>query len=226
MDIWDCELDIDGASASGNNAVTVGIATRINGTTTNIHNTKIIVDNSSGTGTVIGIHADSGTTNSYHNVIDATGNTKYWAQVGSGDTLNTFSDQISDGTLNNSGTANVYSTTTSGDLYVYGDCSALTFTDRTPFYEGDALTEISKIKGKAGKIDHSTLPEFAKARKQGKAITEKQVIDGKEQDVVIGYEEVIERNIGNMVSVNVKAIQQLIYKINTLEAEIEQLKNR
>lgn len=46
-----------------------------------------------------------------------------------------------------------------GDIYGDGNISGLSFTDRTPFYEGDALAEIMKIKSKNGEIDHSTLPE-------------------------------------------------------------------
>jgi hypothetical protein len=43
-----------------------------------------------------------------------------------------------------------------------GNCSALSFTDRTPFYEGDAIAEIANIKGKDGGIDHASLPLFAR----------------------------------------------------------------
>lgn len=48
-----------------------------------------------------------------------------------------------------------------GDIYASGDVSALTFTDRTPFYEGDALAAIKNIKGVDGHIDHASLPAFA-----------------------------------------------------------------
>lgn len=48
------------------------------------------------------------------------------------------------------------------NLYVGGNVSAESFTDRTPFYEGDAVTEIMNIKGKDGEIDHSSLPSFAR----------------------------------------------------------------
>jgi hypothetical protein len=82
--------------------------------------------------------------------------------------------------------------TYNGDLWVAGNCSALSFTDRTPMYEGDALSEIEKIKAKDGKIDHSTLPEFVQSD-----FTDK---DGK---VAPG------RDIGGMVSVLTVGIQQL-----------------
>jgi hypothetical protein len=51
-----------------------------------------------------------------------------------------------------------------GDIYASGDVSALTFTDRTPHFEGDALAEILKISGIKGEIDHSTLPEFVRSQ--------------------------------------------------------------
>jgi hypothetical protein len=48
-----------------------------------------------------------------------------------------------------------------GDIYASGDVSALTFTDRTPWFSGDALAAIKNIKGVNGEVDHSSLPEFA-----------------------------------------------------------------
>ena len=101
-----------------------------------------------------------------------------------------------------------------GGIYAAGNVSALTFTDRTPIYEGDALTEIKKIKGKDGKIDHSTLPDFVKVDKP----VYEDVFDGK-ATTTIQIATTTERNIGNMVSVNVKAIQQLIERVEALEAE-------
>nr|WP_319491044.1 hypothetical protein [uncultured Desulfobacter sp.] len=56
------------------------------------------------------------------------------------------------------GTGNL---TIEGNAYGDGNASFASFTDRTPFYEGDALSEIAKISGKGGEIDHSTLPNFA-----------------------------------------------------------------
>jgi hypothetical protein len=48
--------------------------------------------------------------------------------------------------------------------YVVGNISAGSVTDRTPFFEGDALSEIKQIKGVNGELDHSTLPSFARNR--------------------------------------------------------------
>ena len=86
------------------------------------------------------------------------------------------------------------------DLYVIGSCSAQSFIDRTPFYDDDALTELSKIKGtKDGEIDHTTLPSFAQVSLE----------DG-----------TIERDIGNMVSIITKAIQQIIRKFKKIETRL------
>lgn len=48
-----------------------------------------------------------------------------------------------------------------GNVYGTGYANFDFYTDHTPFYEGDALSEISQISGKDGEIDHSTLPNFA-----------------------------------------------------------------
>ena len=56
--------------------------------------------------------------------------------------------------------ANVANLNTNGDFYAAGDVSALTFTDRTKGYEGDALTAISRMKTINGEIDHTTLDPF------------------------------------------------------------------
>jgi hypothetical protein len=79
-----------------------------------------------------------------------------------------------------------------GQIYGDGNISALTFTDRTPHYEGDALKELSAIKGKHGKIDHSTLPKFAQA-KNG------------------------ERDLGAMISMLTVAAQQTEVRLAKLE---------
>jgi len=155
---------------------------------------------------------------------------------------------IADNNLSVEGTLTVVGTTvnmvTSGTTLTVGvgadngTVSAGVFTDRTPIYEGDALTEIKKIKGIDGKIDHESLPEFVKAHKT-KDITEKKPKKDKDgideldddgnaimEDVKIGEEAYIERNIGNMISMNVKAVQQLIDKIEYLETELAKKKDK
>jgi len=91
-------------------------------------------------------------------------------------------------------------TTFNDSVYITGSCSAQSFIDRTPFYDDDALTELSKIKGtKDGEIDHETLPKFAQVNLE----------DG-----------TIERDIGNMVSIITKAIQQIIRKFKKVETKL------
>ena len=87
-----------------------------------------------------------------------------------------------------------------GDAYFVADVSALTFTDRTPYFEGDALAEIKNIKGKNGEIDHATLPEFARRKLKNDNDEE---IDG--------------RDLGAMISILVKSNQQLLERIEQLE---------
>ena len=87
--------------------------------------------------------------------------------------------------------------TKAGGVYVTGDCSALTFTDRTPFYDGPAIEEINKIKGKDGKIDHKTLPESVLVVREGQP-------DG--------------RDLGAMISVLTKAVQEISTEFNELKS--------
>jgi hypothetical protein len=116
-----------------------------------------------------------------------------------------------------------------GDMSVSGGVSASSFTDRTPHYDGNALEEIAKIKGKNGEIDHSTLPEFArkdivkkeKRKKEKKAKKSR----AKTSETTEEFEEVevIEegRDLGAMISILTKGMQELIEKIETLEQKIE-----
>ncbi len=100
-------------------------------------------------------------------------------------------------------TGTVINMTTSGTVLTVGvgvdngTVSAGIFTDRTPFYDGDGLLAIKNIKGIDGRIDHESLPLFVQAK------------DG------------TERNIGNMISVNVRALQQLIAINEDLTQRIE-----
>ncbi len=102
-----------------------------------------------------------------------------------------------------------------GKLTVYENAwfaknvSALSFTDRTPFFEGDALAEIMKIRGKKGKIDHASLPEFAR-----KTIRSEVVKDAKRSKPEVMEEE--GRDLGAMVSLLTVAVQQLNEKVQEL----------
>jgi len=119
-----------------------------------------------------------------------------------------------------------YELTVNNDIYAAGDVSALTFTDRTPAFEGDGIKAIIGIKSKDGKIDHDTLPKFmqgvyreniyqdVEVEKENKTVIDRQVV---------GYEEKQGRNLGNSVSVLIKAIQEQQTEIEDLKTRIKQL---
>jgi hypothetical protein len=88
-----------------------------------------------------------------------------------------------------------------GNVYCTANVSALSFTDRTPWYEGDALSEIATISGTDGQIDHTSLPEFVLTTASGEN----------------GIEYL--RDIGNMVSMLTVAVQQLLTRIELLESK-------
>ncbi len=137
------------------------------------------------------------------------------APVNSGALTNHWGIYLADQTV--SGTTTNYAIYVAGgkvhfenDLYVGGDCSALTFTDRTPVYQEDALAAIQGIKSdENGNIIHSTLPEFAI---MPYFTPEK------------GWEP--GRSIGDMVSVLTTAIQQLIKHQAVKDAQIADLTKR
>jgi hypothetical protein len=113
-----------------------------------------------------------------------------------------------------------------GDIYTTGNCSALTFTDRTPWYEGDGIEAIKKMKGKNGKLDHDSFPDFAKKTIEGKP---KAVKKGKKigelglevDDIEVSGKEVeVGRDLGATVTILVKAVQQLSEENNTLKAQM------
>ena len=103
------------------------------------------------------------------------------------------------------------------NLYVTGDCSAATFTDRTPWFEGSAVEAIRHIRGdRLHGIDHSTLPA------QVRAVTIKREMKeagGAEPTPI--YEEYPEigRNLSATVSMLLVAVQELTAKIESLEKE-------
>ena len=105
-----------------------------------------------------------------------------------------------------------------GDSYIYGNCSAQSFTDRTPAYFGDALDELRWASGsKAKGIDHGSLPKFAQKTILGTRINE----DGEKED----YQEE-GRDLGAMVSVLTRAVQQLADKVDSQQRLIEDLNRR
>lgn len=97
-----------------------------------------------------------------------------------------------------------------GNVYILGNCSAASFTDRTEAFIGDALAAIARIKAdENGNIIHSTLPEFAINPYQD------------END-----EWWAGRDIGNMVSVLTAGMQQLIAENTELKARLEKLEEK
>jgi hypothetical protein len=98
----------------------------------------------------------------------------------------------------------------SNNIYVGGNGSFDSITDRTPVFIGDALAAINKIKAtNRDEIDHATLPEFA---------------------VMPYIDENGEwwpgRSIGDMVSVLTKGVQELLVVIEDRDAKIEALSTR
>jgi hypothetical protein len=106
------------------------------------------------------------------------------------------------------GGCNIGGNTDPGDdnLYVVGNCSAQSFTDRTEAFTGEALKAISKISPtEDGMIDHETLPEFAVVSQVG------------------GNKE---RNVGNMVSILTTAVQELMEELEKRDKKINDLRER
>ena len=106
-----------------------------------------------------------------------------------------------------------------------GAITAASYTDNTPAYEGNALEDINKIKTINGEIDHDTLPVFAqkeikksiyenKKDKSGKEIKDEK---GKIEKEYVGVEVTKGRDLGAMISILTKAVQEL-------SAEVELLK--
>jgi len=96
-----------------------------------------------------------------------------------------------------------------------GTVSAGIFTDRTKYYDGDALTAIKNIKGKDGEIDHTTLPEFSRTHlKKTKMLADSTEVQFIEEG----------RDLGAMVSILTKAVQQLTDIVETQKLEIADLK--
>jgi len=98
------------------------------------------------------------------------------------------------------GTTKHASLSGAGDLWVAANMSALTITDRTKGYEGDALSELARVKAKNDEIDHDTLPAFARYER---------VDDNGEIEVG--------RDLGAMISMLTVAVQQLAARLEKLE---------
>jgi hypothetical protein len=143
-----------------------------------------------------------------HNTVKATAGSYALLQAFDGTTyLNAASGKTLFLRINNADLMTLAGTTVTigsagvGDLWVGNNCSALSFTDRTPHFIGDALAAIRGIRGDTAGIDHRTLPEFARARIAGPG--------GKVEDG---------RNLSAIVSLLTIAVQQLLSRVERLEA--------
>jgi|GEM_PF-4761057 len=87
-----------------------------------------------------------------------------------------------------------------GSIWIANNCSALSFTDRTPYFRGDALAAIRRIRGDERGIDHSSLPDFVRKQVRGP--------DGEFGDG---------RDLGAMVTLLTVAVQQLLERVERLE---------
>jgi len=99
-------------------------------------------------------------------------------------------------------------------MNVEGDLHAASYSDLTPYYAGDAVAELRQVRGVAkraklagGKsqqmeIDHSTLRAFARKRI---AMADKTERDG--------------RDLGAMVSMLTRAVQQLDARLAAIEGK-------
>jgi len=125
-----------------------------------------------------------------------------------------------------------------GNIYASGDVSALTFTDRCKFPTGiDALAAIRPIKGDGkGGLDHASLPDCVRVRAPKDIFEEQDVLDedGKPkldetgqkitERIKVGEEIEEGRDLGAMVSVLTKAVQELEAIVKAQAAEIADLK--
>lgn len=89
-----------------------------------------------------------------------------------------------------------------GDIYIHGNCSAASFTDRTPYPDRDtalaAVRSLKQAEGKVGSLDHEALHEYVRARnKSGET----------------------GRNLSATVSAQNVVIQELLRRIELLEKD-------
>lgn len=134
-------------------------------------------------------------------------------EAGSKCFFNGRSDRTDDAWIFSDANVGIGTTNPTSPLYVVGNVSADSFTDRTPFFSGDAVSEIMNIKpDEENNIDHSTIPQFAQ-----KII--EPIIENSSSTEPIKNEIIIERDLGAMISILVKAIQQQQAEINLLKIQ-------
>jgi hypothetical protein len=109
------------------------------------------------------------------------------------------------------------------NLYVVGNCSALSFTDRTPAFVGEAMKAIMEIKSVDGEIAHDTLPEFCRATYRDPIYESVDVeIEGEvvKEARSNRYVERPGRNLGNTVTLLLKALQEQYVEMKKMKESI------
>jgi len=98
--------------------------------------------------------------------------------------------------------------TDAGNFWIKGDCSALTFTDRSKYPETlkQAYDAVVSVTGKAGKVDHSMLHPFIRGNPDLKYDAE-----GKVTEIIPT------RDIGATLSCLAEVIKDLVNKVAGLE---------
>lgn len=146
--------------------------------------------------------------------------------------------------VNSSGNVGIKDTTPSSytALDVNGWVRADDYVEYSPLFEGDAVSFIKKIKSKGkpsngwADVDHSSLPDGVRLKIKGKrwydtAKNKKMPRDfspdkNKNKKYSQKTETIQCRSLGGSVQLNLRAIKQLIEKVETLEKEVKKLKSR
>ena len=102
--------------------------------------------------------------------------------------------------------------TVKSNLYCDYNCSALSFTDRTPAYTGNALDELRWVRGnRAHGIDHNSIPPFAR-----KTIKNTRTLP----DGTVEHYHEPGRDLGAMISILTKAVQEIDDRMNAFERRL------
>ena len=109
---------------------------------------------------------------------------------------------------------NDYRMDLTGDFDIFGDINLTgVLYDDTPSYTGDALADLSTVRAdEKGNLDHNSLPQAA--RRKGK-INNKGVVAEKDG-----------RDLGMMISILTKAVQQLTELVTDQQKQIDNLKKK
>ena len=100
----------------------------------------------------------------------------------------------------------------SDTVYIENNCSALSFTDRTPAYTGNALDELRWVRGnRAQGIDHNSIPPFAR-----KTIENTRTLP----DGTVEHYREPGRDLGAMISILTKAVQEIDDRMNAFERRL------